>query len=317
MSDARVRVRQPIFLPSFPPHPDPPIRATKTPSPPPHPAPYPIPQHRQPAHLPFPPSYLLSFPPRRPDPPSAAMHGRLPRLLPALRRALSTTAATPAPPSTGPNHRTLLALDGNTIRPFVQANAYVAPSASVIGSVVVNDKSAVMYGAVVRGDLAVIHVGAHVTVGDNATLHADVADGALSPQEAIAAGLPVSPQLFVGDYSSVGANASLTGCRLAGDNVVGHGATVAEGAVLERYAVVLPKSQVPEGVHIAEGEIWGGVPARKVADRSDDDRLAHRKSAEASYALFMRHAYEFLPHGFGYLEKEKLEAEAEGGVTPV
>lgn len=202
-----------------------------------------------------------------------------------------------------------MALDGNTIRPFVQPNAFVAPSASVIGSVVVNDKSAVMYGAVVRGDLAVIHVGAHVTVGENATLHAGAVEGSLSPADAVASGLPIKPELFVGDYSFVGANASLKSCRLSGDNVVGHCATVGEGASLGRYAVVLPGSSVGEDVEIPEGEIWAGCPAKKVAQLSDDDKLAHRKKAELSYGAFVRHSYEFLPVGTAHLEKEALEGK--------
>lgn len=205
-----------------------------------------------------------------------------------------------------------MALDGNTIRPFVQPNSFVAPSASVIGSVAVNDKSAVMYGAVVRGDLAVIHVGAHVTVGENATLHAGAVDNdSLSPADAVSTGLPIRPELFVGDYSFVGANASLKSCYLRGDNVIGHCSTVGDGARLGRYAVVLPGSSVGEDVEIPEGEVWGGSPAVKVGELSDDDKLAHRITAIRSYDLMQKHSFEFLPVGTAYLEKEALEKKKE------
>lgn len=107
-----------------------------------------------------------------------------------------------------------MALDGNTIRPFIQPNTLIAPCASVIGSVVVNDNSAILYGAVVRGDLAVIHVGAHVIVEENATLSAGHVRDGLTPREAIESGLAIRPALFVGDFSTVGAGAVLDGLSL-------------------------------------------------------------------------------------------------------
>lgn len=226
-------------------------------------------------------------------------------------KSVEVSVEVPAAPGDGPNHRSIMALDGHTIRPFVQPNSYVAPSASVIGSVVVNDRSAVMYGAVVRGDLAVIHVGAHVTVGENATLHAGAVEGSLSPADAVSTGLPIRPELFVGDYSFVGANASLKSCYLRGDNVIGHCATVGDGARLGRYAVVLPGSSVGEDVEIPDGEVWGGSPAAKVGELSDDDKTAHRSEANESYALMQEHSSEFLPVGTAYLEKEALEKKKE------
>lgn len=199
-----------------------------------------------------------------------------------------------------------MALDANTIRPFVQPNAYIAPSASVIGSVVVNDKSGVMYGAVVRGDLALIQIGALTVIGENSVLTAGAVDGMMSPSDAVSSGLSIEPELFVGDYCLIGANVTLRGCHLEGDNVVGHCSSVAEGASLGRYAVLKPGTSVEEGVRVGEGEIWAGSPAVKVGDVSDDDRLKHRQEATRRFGITSSHAYEFLPHGFGYLEKEAL-----------
>lgn len=178
-----------------------------------------------------------------------------------------------------------------------------------------NDNSAVMYGAVVRGDLALIHVGAHVIVGDNATLSAGAVAGSPSPADAVATGLTIEPELFVGDYSKIGANATLKGCYLEGDNDVGHCASIGEGARLGRYAVVKPGSAVGDGVEIPEAEVWAGCPARKVGEVSDDAQAKHRKAAELSIDMISRHAYEFLPYGFGHLEKEALEKEAKQDIT--
>lgn len=175
---------------------------------------------------------------------------------------------------------------------------------------IVNDKSAVMYGAVVRGDLAVIRVGLHVTIGENATLSAGEVEDAVSRGEAIAGGMSLEPQLFVGDYSVVGANASLRGCFLEGDNVVGSCAFVGDGARLGRYAEILAGGVVGNGVEVGEGEIWGGSPARKVGLVDEDERVERRKTAERSFGWMQRHAYEFLPVGTVYWEKERLEEES-------
>ncbi|CAN8076923.1 unnamed protein product [Agarophyton chilense] len=228
-----------------------------------------------------------------------------------LRRAfrhLRHLTTEPAPPGNGPNHRSIMALDANTIRPYVQPNAFVAPSASVIGSVVVNDKTAIMYGAVVRGDLALIQIGALTIIGENCVLTAGAVDGTMTPSDAVATGLTIEPELLVGDSCLIGANVSLKGCRIEGYNTIGHCSTIAEGAVVGKFSVLEPGTSVGEGVTIPEGELWAGSPAQKVRDITDDEKLKVTQRARRRYANTYSHAYEFLPVGFGYLEKEAIEA---------
>ena len=233
--------------------------------------------------------------------------GSAPRRLSASGASISTNRI--APPGSGPNHRSLLALDGNTIRPFVQPNAYVAPNASVIGSVVVNDKAAVMYGAVVRGDLALIHIGGLTVIGDNSTLNAGTVDGSLSPSDAIATGLTLKPALFVGDYTLVGANCALHSCSLQGFNVVGDGCVIEEGARIGLHSIVEPKSVVPADMDIPEGELWGGSPAQKIRELTVEEKDEIRKLAQRRCSVTREHAYEFLPVGTVYWEKEKVDKE--------
>lgn len=227
------------------------------------------------------------------------------------RRLLATKAA---PPGDGPNHRSILALDGNTIRPFVQPNAYVAPSASIIGSVVVNDKTAVMYGAVVRGDLALIHIGAYSFIGDNSTLTAGVVDSDMSPADAVASGLSLKPELLVGDYTLVGANVALTSCHLEGENVIGDCAVIEAGARIGRCAVIAPNSVVAADTHVPEGELWSGSPAEKVRDVTADEKERNQHAAVARTAITAAHASEFLPVGTAYLEKEQIARESAAAV---
>lgn len=214
-----------------------------------------------------------------------------------------------APPGDGPNHRSVMTLDGYTIRPFVQPNVFVAPSASVIGSVMINDSSFIMYGGVIRGDLALIHIGAFTVIGENSVITAgEVSDG-LSPSDAVAAGLPIEPELVVGDLCHVGACVNLQSCFLDGDNVVGHGCTIGKGSRMGRFAELLPRSFVGEGVQIPEGEVWGGCPAVKVGTLTSEVKDKRRADGIKIGELTSAHAWEFLPGGSVYWEKEALEKE--------
>lgn len=221
-----------------------------------------------------------------------------------------------APPGEGPNHRSIMSLDGNSIRPFVQPNSYVAPSASVIGSVTINDKAMVLYGSIIRGDLALIHVGCCSIIGENTTLTAgEVIETSntqnqghqLSPSDAVAAGLSIQPELSVGDFCDIGANVKLHSCFLDGDNFVGHGCVIEEGATLKRFAKLLPNSFLSAGQVVEEAEIWAGCPAVKVGSVTADDRISQRQGVIANYGTTREHMYEFLPVGAVYWEKEALQ----------
>lgn len=214
-----------------------------------------------------------------------------------------------ASPGDGPNHRSVMTLDSYSIRPYIQPNAFVAPSASIIGSVTVNDGTFVMYGAVVRGDLALISIGVFARIGENSVLTAGEVSKGFSPSDAVAAGLPIEPELFVGDFSNVGADVKLDSCFLDGDNVIGHGASVGKGSRLERYAELLPRSTVGEDMVVGEDEVWGGSPAVKIRTLNDEEKLARREEARATVFLAATHSHEFLPGGTAYWEKEALEKE--------
>ncbi|OSX74393.1 hypothetical protein BU14_0290s0001 [Porphyra umbilicalis] len=198
-------------------------------------------------------------------------------------------------------------------------NAYVAPSASVIGSVVINDQSAVMNGAVVRGDLAYLRIGAFTVIGDNCVLSADAPGGGggvgtvdsstpLSAADAVATGLAMEPALFVGDYVDVAPNCVLTGCTLSGENAIGANTVIGPGAVIGRQSLVEPGSVVEGGTLVPEGEAWGGVPAVKLRDLDGDEKDAFAKNAAENAKMAARYASEFLPVGTVYWEAERMTA---------
>ncbi|GGS48924.1 gamma carbonic anhydrase family protein [Streptomyces griseoviridis] len=129
--------------------------------------------------------------------------------------------------------------------PEVDAEAFVAPTASVLGDVTLRAGASVWYGAVLRGDVERITVGADSNVQDNCTLHADP-------------GFPVT----VGERVSIGHNAVVHGASVGDDCLIGMGATVLNGAVIGAGSLVAAQALVPQGMVVPEGSLVAGVPAK-------------------------------------------------------
>ncbi|MER6272979.1 gamma carbonic anhydrase family protein [Streptomyces sp900105755] len=139
--------------------------------------------------------------------------------------------------------------------PKVGADVFVAPTASVIGDVTLEAGASVWYGAVVRGDVERITVGAQSNVQDNVTLHADP-------------GFPVS----VGERVSIGHNAVVHGATVEDDCLIGMGATVLNGAVIGAGSLVAAQALVPQGMVVPPGSLVAGVPAKVRRELSREER---------------------------------------------
>lgn len=139
--------------------------------------------------------------------------------------------------------------------PRVDVEAFVAPTASVIGDVTLGAGASVWYGAVVRGDVETITVGARANVQDNVTLHADP-------------GFPVT----IGERVSIGHNAVVHGATVEDDCLIGMGATVLNGAVIGAGSLVAAQALVPQGMVVPAGSLVAGVPAKVRRELSAEER---------------------------------------------
>ncbi|MBC2902717.1 gamma carbonic anhydrase family protein [Streptomyces cupreus] len=139
--------------------------------------------------------------------------------------------------------------------PKVDANVFVAPTASVIGDVTLETGASVWYGAVLRGDVERISVGASSNVQDNCTLHADP-------------GFPVT----VGERVSIGHNAVVHGATVEDDCLIGMGATVLNGAVIGAGSLVAAQALVPQGMRVPPGSLVAGVPAKVKRELTEEER---------------------------------------------
>ncbi|UXY26222.1 gamma carbonic anhydrase family protein [Streptomyces sp. HUAS TT20] len=139
--------------------------------------------------------------------------------------------------------------------PEIDPEAFVAPTACVIGDVALHAGASVWYGAVVRGDTERIVVGASANVQDNATLHADP-------------GFPVT----VGERVSIGHNAVVHGATVGDDCLIGMGATVLNGAVIGAGSLVAAQALVPQGMVVPPGSLVAGVPAKVKRELTTEER---------------------------------------------
>ena len=140
-------------------------------------------------------------------------------------------------------------------RPSVHPDAYIAPTAVLIGDVDIGAGASVWFGAVLRGDEAQIKVGAGANIQDNAVVHC-------------AKNLPT----IIEENASVGHSAQLEGCVVEEGAVVGMGATMLQRSRLGRGSLLAAGAVLGEGSEVPAGHMAAGVPAevKKPLDGSSE-----------------------------------------------
>jgi len=140
--------------------------------------------------------------------------------------------------------------------------AWIAPSADVIGSVVLEENASLWFHTVVRGDNDVLTIGRDSNVQDGSVLHTD-------------ANLP----LTIGRGVTVGHQVMLHGCDIGDYSLVGMKAVVLNRARIGRYCLIGANALISEGKQIPDGTVWLGSPAKYVRDVTDHERKAFELSA--------------------------------------
>ena len=150
--------------------------------------------------------------------------------------------------------------------PKIDEEAFVAPTAVVVGAVTLEARASIWYGAVARADEEVIVIGPDSNVQDGCTLHSDP-------------GFP----LVIGRGVTVGHRVILHGARIDDDVLVGMGAVVMNGAHIGSGSIIAAGAVVTQGKQIPPGSVVAGVPAKVVRQATDDDLLHIRGNAAAYY----------------------------------
>src|SRR5580658_3195959 len=150
-------------------------------------------------------------------------------------------------------------------RPVVAESAFLASGAVLIGRVTVSAAASIWYAAVLRADLDSIFIGERSNIQDGCVLHADP-------------GVPLS----LGSDVTVGHNATLHGCTVEDQVLIGMGAIVLNGAHVGRHSIIAAGALITEGQQVPEGVLVAGVPGKVRRELSDAERAAIERNG-ASY----------------------------------
>ena len=194
----------------------------------------------------------------------------------------SNTLRPAAPATTSPiltmhhGRMPMFAFEGR--EPKVSPQAWIAPTATLVGDVLVEADASIWYGAVLRADFGPIVVRRGANVQDGSVLHGGS-----------------DPVTEIGEGATVGHLCVVHGAIVHEEALIGNGATVLDGAVVGRRALVAAGCTVPPGMVIPEGMLAVGVPARIVGEISGGAKQWVETNPEVYRELARRHAASVRP----------------------
>jgi carbonic anhydrase/acetyltransferase-like protein (isoleucine patch superfamily) len=155
--------------------------------------------------------------------------------------------------------------------PRLPASVFVAPTAVVVGDVVLGEEASVWYGAVLRGDVAGVRVGDRSNIQDLCVLH--VSTG--------------GPDVVIGSEVTVGHRAIIHGATIGNRCLIGMGAILLDGCRIGEESLVAAGAVVLEGLDVPPRSFVAGVPAT-IRGPIPPDALAGLREAAATYVSLAR-----------------------------
>ena len=152
------------------------------------------------------------------------------------------------------------------ISPTIDDSAFIADTATVVGDVMIGARSSVWFGAVIRGDVFHVRIGAETSIQDNTVIHVTHDRYATT----------------VGDRVTVGHGVILHGCAVRDQCIIGMGSIILDQAEVGERCIVGAGALVTPGTKIPAGHLVVGAPAR-VKRPLTDDELSWLESSAAHY----------------------------------
>ena len=142
------------------------------------------------------------------------------------------------------------------VTPQFPETAYIDDSAQLIGDVIVGEHSSIWMNAVLRGDVHSIRVGSNSNVQDCCVLH----------------GQRNLYSVTVGDWVTVGHNATVHGCVVEDAVLIGMGVTILNDCRIGEGSIIAAGCVLPEHTIVPPRTLWAGVPGKQRRELGDDDR---------------------------------------------
>src|SRR5665213_3568823 len=165
------------------------------------------------------------------------------------------------------------------IAPTIPATCYIDQSAQVLGDVTLGENSSVWMNAVLRGDVNSIRVGSNSNVQDCSVLH----------------GQRYLYSVTVGDWVTIGHNATVHGCVVEDAVLIGMGVTILNDCRIGEGSIIAAGAVLPEHTVVPPRTLWAGVPGKMRRALGDADR-----------ALILQYAQNYLDYTPIYLAEAKI-----------
>src|ERR1700759_4648421 len=150
------------------------------------------------------------------------------------------------------------------VLPTIPSSCYVDLSAQVIGDVVLGEQASIWMNAVVRGDVNSIRIGAKSNVQDCAVLH----------------GMRYVYPVIVGEWVTIGHNATVHGCTIEDACLIGMGSTILNNARIGEGSIIAAGAVIPENTVIPPNSLVAGVPGKVRRALGEEDRKSILKYAQ-------------------------------------
>jgi carbonic anhydrase/acetyltransferase-like protein (isoleucine patch superfamily) len=162
--------------------------------------------------------------------------------------------------------------------PVVPGSCYVDISAQIIGQVELGERSSVWMNAVLRGDVHSIRLGANSNVQDCAVLH----------------GMRYKHPVVVGDWVTIGHNATVHGCVIEDACLIGMGAVILNGARIGEGSIIGAGAVITENTVVPANSLWAGVPGKE-----------QRKLDPVERESILQYARNYLDYAANYLRERE------------
>lgn len=142
----------------------------------------------------------------------------------------------------------------------IDPSVFVHPTAQLYGRVSIGAESSVWPNVVVRAETHEVRIGRYTNIQDMVMIH-----------------IGYEHPTVIGDFCSITHHATLHGCQIEDDCLIGINAVVMDGAIIGKGSIVAGGAMIREDSTFDPGSIIAGVPAKKIAER--DSARANRQNA--------------------------------------
>ncbi len=158
----------------------------------------------------------------------------------------------------------------NGIKPKFGKNCFIADNAAIIGDIEMGDDCSIWFSAVLRGDVNYIKMGNKVNVQDGVVIH----------------GTYKKAPTNIGNNVSIAHNATVHGCTIKDNVLIGMNAVILDGVVIESNSIIAAGSVVTKGTKVETGSVYAGIPAVKIKNISPELVEGEIKRIADSYMMY-------------------------------